>query len=43
VDRDQKHVTALQAIGWETLVVWECEAKDLNVLKQRLIEFLSPN
>lgn len=25
VVRDEAHLTALQRLGWETLVIWECE------------------
>lgn len=41
VERDAKNVEALIAAGWRVLVVWECEVCDEEVLKQRLINFLS--
>lgn len=29
-------------MGWDAAVVWECEAKDLNVLSPQLRAFLGP-
>ena len=40
VERDQAAVAALADMGWEVLVVWECETKDLESLSERLAEFL---
>lgn len=40
VERDQKNLERIAALGWSALVVWECELRDLNVLGQRLKEFL---
>jgi DNA mismatch endonuclease (patch repair protein) len=41
VERDQKNLEALASRGWQTLVVWECETKDLAMLSNRLRKFLS--
>jgi len=30
-----------EAVGWRSLVVWECEIKDLAALEQRLRGFLA--
>ncbi len=30
----------LEGLGWDFLVVWECELKDVDMLGMRLIEFL---
>ena len=38
--RDVKNKAALQALGWEVLIIWECQIKDEAALKQRLSEFL---
>ena len=38
--RDQKNIDLLQSSGWDVLVVWECELKDSDVLKQRICFFL---
>jgi DNA mismatch endonuclease (patch repair protein) len=40
VNRDVEHVTSLQANGWDTLVIWECETKDEVALSRRLNRFL---
>ena len=34
--RDEKTLAALAAMGWRTLVVYECELKDAARLKRRL-------
>ena len=40
IERDRTHLVALAAQGWEALVVWECELRDLGVLANRLTAFL---
>lgn len=40
VQRDQESMMALHAQDWATLVVWECETKDMVALKQKLKTFL---
>lgn len=39
-ERDRNHLAALEDLGWKTLVLWECEVKDLTLLKERLRRFL---
>ncbi|MGO7921971.1 very short patch repair endonuclease [Rhizobium ruizarguesonis] len=41
--RDQNAMEALQEAGWQTLVLWECELKDVPELAERLIAFLGPS
>jgi DNA mismatch endonuclease (patch repair protein) len=41
-DRDARNLAAVAAMGWDAAVVWECEAKDLNVLSPQLRAFLGP-
>jgi len=38
--RDKANLAALEELGWKTLVVWECETKDLEVLQIRISQFL---
>jgi DNA mismatch endonuclease (patch repair protein) len=38
--RDAKNIEALQAAGWRSLAVWECETRDENALEKRLRKFL---
>ena len=39
-ERDKINQQKLNALGWEFIVIWECEVKDLEALKTRIIEFL---
>ena len=38
--RDQRNFDALRALGWSVLIVWECEAKDVNQCRTKLRCFL---
>ena len=38
--RDESNTAAAQAEGWEVMVVWECQTRDLEGLRARLAEFL---
>ncbi len=38
--RDQRDLDALSTLGWEVLVVWECEVRDAPRLEARLLAFL---
>lgn len=38
--RDQRKLQDLAALGWNALVVWECELCDLSALAGNLEEFL---
>ena len=40
IERDRKAVDDLRSLGWKTLIVWECETKNLDVLTRRLEAFL---
>jgi DNA mismatch endonuclease (patch repair protein) len=39
--RDRQNQLELNEAGWLTLVLWECELRDLDALAQNLIQFLS--
>jgi|SRR5665647_370300 len=39
-ERDNENVQALRDAGWDALVLWECQLKDIEVLKRTIIEFL---
>lgn len=39
-DRDRRKENELRALGWDVLVVWECELKDEAALRSRLVDFL---
>ena len=40
--RDAKNEKLLRQIGWDVLVIWECEVKDLDQLRRVLTQFLEP-
>lgn len=40
VERDRQNQKALQKAGWNVLVIWECELKDLDTVAARLINEL---
>jgi len=42
VARDLRSCAALHSLGWEALIVWECQTRDADALKQRLVAFLGP-
>ena len=39
-ERDQRLLVAAEALGWEMLVVWECETRDAAALEARLTAFV---
>jgi DNA mismatch endonuclease (patch repair protein) len=40
VGRDELVQRELRQRGWDVMVIWECELRDLSLLKARLFEFL---
>ncbi|MEN3950722.1 very short patch repair endonuclease [Iodidimonas sp. SYSU 1G8] len=40
-ERDRQNIEDLHALGWDALVVWQCEIKDSEALAKRLVAFLS--
>ncbi len=41
--RDGRNLDALGKDGWRTCVVWECDLKDEDALRERLRDFISAN
>ena len=41
VARDRRKVTELRRLGWEALVVWECQTEDQSDVSVLLADFLS--
>lgn len=39
-ERDRENRMELEAIGWKTLIVWQCETRELASLGERLSNFL---
>ena len=40
IERDRINLKKLDAQGWDILVVWECETRDIDALTERLARFL---
>ena len=38
--RDAKNIEALSSTGWKSLIIWECETREVSGLAQRLKIFL---
>jgi len=36
VERDQRNIEEITALGWNALVLWECETKDPSLVKTKL-------
>lgn len=41
-ERDERIMKHLATIGWEALIVWECETGDIEAVRRRLRNFLGP-
>lgn len=39
--RDAATREALVALGWDVMIVWECEVANVSVLSQKILSFLS--
>ncbi|KVL40087.1 very short patch repair endonuclease [Burkholderia territorii] len=39
-ERDAENIKNLVEAGWHVLVVWECELKDISLMKNKIISFL---
>lgn len=39
-ERDSRNIEAATKLGWECLILWECELSDRDEVQKRLIEFL---
>jgi len=38
--RDNRNISELKKLGWEVLVIWECQIKDLQPLVVNLHSYL---
>lgn len=41
VERDRESLEVLNKLGWDVLVVWECQLKDVSNLTEKLRSFLN--
>lgn len=39
-ERDSEAVAAMDAMGWKTLTLWQCETKDRDAVAKALVDFL---
>jgi DNA mismatch endonuclease (patch repair protein) len=39
--RDRKNLKALTQLGWDALVIWQCELKNLSRLETKLAKFIA--
>ena len=35
IERDKRNLKAIKKLGWQVIVVWQCEIKDLNILETK--------
>ena len=40
--RDERNISALEALGWKSLVLWECQLRDTTFLENEIRTFLQP-
>ena len=38
IERDKKTQNKLKSLGWKTKIVWECELKDIDNLRDKIID-----
>jgi len=38
--RDEKNLSLLQELGWNSLIIWECELKDTDALARGIKEYI---
>ena len=38
--RDLKNIAELKTLGWDVLVIWECELKNISNIESKLKDFL---
>lgn len=41
IERDKKNQKELLKLGWQPLVVWQCQIKDLENLNEKIIHFIN--
>lgn len=40
IERDKENIKKLRRLGWQTLMIWTCEIKNQEELKNKLISFI---
>ena len=39
MERDRENIIALKQVGWESLIIWECETRDREHIEQKIRRF----
>jgi DNA mismatch endonuclease (patch repair protein) len=39
-ERDGENIELLHRAGWDTLVIWECELRDMGAVERKVVRFL---
>lgn len=39
-ERDKRNYEALSEIGWQILIIWECDLKKIEIVREKLANFL---
>lgn len=42
VERDERNIAILEKMGWQILIIWGCETKKLDLILDKLKNFLLP-
>lgn len=42
IERDKAAMRELEQAGWQVLVIWECETRELERLENTIVSFLGP-
>ena len=43
IEKDRENVKELKQLGWDVLIIWECEVKDINTLQNQISSKLKLN
>lgn len=43
IKRDIENIKSIQTLGWKSLVVWECETKNIEALTVKIEQFFANN
>lgn len=41
IERDKSHNEELIKLGWEILIIWECELKERDILAEKIKQFMA--
>ena len=41
IERDIKNLEKLKSLGWESKIIWECETKNIDKLREKLIHIMN--